>query len=217
MPLYRLSQDDLHFPNAELALDEPNGLLAMGGDLAPARLLQAYRQGIFPWFSPEDPVLWWSPDPRTVLFPDKVHISHSMRKLLKKNPFEMCVNRDFKATLEACAAPRTDQQGTWITPEMQQAYLRLHGMGYAHSIETWQDGVLVGGLYGVRIGQVFFGESMFSHVDNASKVALIALCQGIDDWKLALIDCQFATEHLLRMGATPIARKTYLQLLKQYT
>ena len=152
MPLFQLDPHDNHFPNPRQALDDPNGLLAIGGDLSPARLLNAYRDGIFPWFSPSDPILWWSPDPRTVLFPDELIIHRSLRKTLKNHPFEIHVNRDFHGVLTACAAPRQHQSGTWITADMQQAYLRLHSMGYAHSIESWRDNDLVGGLYGVKMG-----------------------------------------------------------------
>lgn len=213
MPLYGLDPTDIRFPDPAEALSDPNGLLAVGGDLSPARLLEGYRHGIFPWFSPGDPILWWSPDPRTVLFPDRLKIHRSLRKTLRHPPFEMRVDSDFAGVLEGCAAPRPGQDGTWITEEMREAYLRLHAMGHAHSIECWQDGRLVGGLYGVSLGRVFFGESMFSRVSDASKVALVALCQGILGFVPALIDCQFSTSHLESLGATPIPRADFLALL----
>ncbi len=216
MPLYQLDPHDNLFPDPRTALDEPNGLLAVGGDLSPARLLNAYRRGIFPWFSPGDPILWWSPDPRTVLFPGELIIHRSLRKTLKNHPFEIHVNRDFHGVLTACAAPRQHQSGTWITSEMQQAYLRLHSMGYAHSIESWRDDTLVGGLFGVKIGHLFFGESMFSRVSDASKAALVALCQGALGITPAMIDCQFSTDHLLSLGAKPIPRSEFLALLARY-
>jgi len=217
VPLFQLDPYDTHFPDPREALTEPNGLLAVGGDLSPVRLLRAYRRGIFPWFSPGDPILWWSPDPRTVLFPDEIIIHRSLRKTLKNHPFEIHVNRDFSAVLNACAAPRANQNGTWITSEMQNAYLRLHSMGYAYSIESWRDNVLVGGLYGVKIGHMFFGESMFTRVSDASKAALVALCQGALGSVPAVIDCQFSTEHLLSLGAKSIPRKDFLTLLARYT
>jgi leucyl/phenylalanyl-tRNA--protein transferase len=197
-------------------MSEPNGLLAIGGDLSPVRLLRAYRHGIFPWFSPGDPILWWSPDPRTVLFPEQLNIHRSLRKTLKNKPFETFINRDFAGVLAACAAPRAGQDSTWITEEMQQAYLRLHSMGYAHSIESWRNEQLVGGLYGVKIGKVFFGESMFTHATDASKAALVALCHGASGFIPAMVDCQFSTDHLISLGAKPIPREDFLTLLKRY-
>lgn len=217
MPLYRLDPSDIRFPDPRQALSEPNGLLAIGGDLSPARLLEGYRHGIFPWFAADEPILWWSPDPRTVLFPERLKIHRSLRKTLKRQPFELRVDSDFSGVLQGCAAPRPGQDGTWITAEMQQAYLALHTMGYAHSIECWQDGRLVGGLYGVRLGRMFFGESMFSRVSDASKVALVALCQGILGFTPAVIDCQFSTAHLESLGAVPILRTDFLVLLDQYS
>jgi len=216
VPLYQLDPLDNHFPNPRTALAEPSGLLAIGGDLSPARLLNAYRHGIFPWFSPGDPILWWSPDPRTVLFPGEIIIHRSLRKTLKNHPFEIHINRDFQGVLNACAAPRAHQSGTWITSDMQQAYLRLHSMGYAHSIESWRDNALVGGLYGVKMGRVFFGESMFTRVSDASKAALVALCQGALGSTPAVIDCQFSTDHLLSLGAKPIPREEFLNMLTRH-
>jgi len=216
VPLYQLDIEHKDFPNPNEALSEPNGLLAVGGDLSPVRLLNAYRHGIFPWFSPGDPILWWSPDPRTVLFPDELIIHRSLRKTLKNHPFEIHVNRDFHGVLTACAAPRQHQSGTWITDDMQHAYLRLHSMGYAFSIESWRNNELVGGLYGVKIGRVFFGESMFTRVSDASKAALVALCQGALGSVPTVIDCQFSTDHLLSLGAKPIPREEYLALLARH-
>lgn len=216
MPIYGLDPTDIHFPDPCEALDDPNGLLAVGGDLSPVRLLEGYRNGIFPWYSPGDPILWWSPDPRTVLFPDEIIIHRSLRKTLKRQPFEICVNRDFAGVLEGCAAPREEQHGTWITQDMKQAYIRLHSMGYARSVECWQDDQLVGGLYGVSMGRVFFGESMFSRLSDASKIALVALCQGILGQTPAVIDCQFSTSHLQSLGARAIPRKAFLDLLRRY-
>ncbi|MEW6766373.1 MAG: leucyl/phenylalanyl-tRNA--protein transferase [Pseudomonadota bacterium] len=216
MPLYRLDPSDTRFPDPREALTEPNGLLAIGGDLSPVRLLEGYRHGIFPWYSPDDPILWWSPDPRTVLFPGELKIHRSLRKTLKRAPFVIRVNTDFAGVMEGCAAPRPQQQGTWITSEMKQAYLRLHSMGYGRSVECWQDGRLVGGLYGVKLGRVFFGESMFSRVSDASKVALVALCQGAIGFTPAVIDCQFSTSHLESLGARSIPRDDFLELLRTH-
>ena len=208
--------DGQPFPPPDRALTEPDGLLAAGGNLSPRRLLRAYRQGIFPWYSTGQPILWWSPDPRLVLFPESVNISRSLRQTLKKGRFTLTADTAFSATIAACAAPRAGQAGTWITPEMNRAYCRLHRLGHAHSIETWHGNELVGGLYGVAVGQVFFGESMFSAMSDASKVALATLATQLRRWGFALIDCQVRTEHLARMGAVEIARATFLQLLDRY-
>jgi leucyl/phenylalanyl-tRNA--protein transferase len=204
------------FPDVSEALVEPDGLLAVGGDLGFRRLISAYRQGIFPWFSEGDPILWWSPNPRTVLFPSELRISRSLRKLLRKRMLAVTMDRDFPAVIKACAAPRDLHGGTWLLPEMIAAYRALHVRGVAHSVEVWEDGRLVGGLYGVAIGRVFFGESMFSRRDNASKVALVALCQRLVDWDFGMIDCQVLTGHLLRMGADEMARERFIELLKQW-
>lgn len=218
MPLPWLDpRDDFQpFPAPDRALTEPDGLLATGGSLTPPRLLRAYRQGIFPWYSHGQPILWWSPDPRMVLLPEAIRISRSLQKTLRNGGFSVTADTDFTAIIYACAAPRTTGQGTWITPAMLRAYDRLHRLGYAHSIETWQDGQLVGGLYGVAVGRVFYGESMFSWVSDASKVALVALATQVRRWEFAVIDCQMETEHLIRMGATAIPRPTFLQLLDRY-
>jgi leucyl/phenylalanyl-tRNA--protein transferase len=199
------------FPDPREALTEPDGLLAIGGDLSVARLVNAYRHGIFPWFSEQDPILWWSPDPRTVLRPDAVRISRSLRKLLRRRCFRVSMDRDFPAVIRACAAPRADGGGTWLVPAMIEAYRALHVHGIAHSVEVWQDDALVGGLYGVAIGAVFFGESMFSRVDNASKIALVHLCQSLHARGFALVDCQVLTSHLISMGAQQMSRDDFLQ------
>lgn len=202
------------FPDVACALREPDGLLAIGGDLGVTRLLNAYRQGIFPWYGIGDPILWWSPDPRTVLVPRQLHISRSLRKVLRRGLFQVSMDRDFPAVINACARPRAPDAGTWLVPEMISAYRALHIHGHAHSVEVWQAGELVGGLYGVAIGGVFFGESMFTRRPNASKVALVHLCQRLNDWGFGLIDCQVLTEHLLRMGATQIRRADFIEQLR---
>lgn len=201
------------FPDVRRAVRDPNGLLAAGGDLSPARLLGAYRRGIFPWFSAGDPILWWSPDPRTVLFPSQVALSRSLRKRLRKRELCATLDRDFESVIRGCAAPRGSEGGTWIVPEMIDAYVALHRLGVAHSVEIWRGSELVGGLYGVAIGGAFFGESMFSRTSDASKVALIHLCQRVFDWGFRLIDCQMRTEHLLRMGAVEIPRARFIALV----
>ncbi len=203
------------FPNPEYALDYPDGLLAAGGSLAPKRLLRAYRGGIFPWYSPGQPILWWSPDPRTVLFPEQLKISRSLRKTQKKGIFSLTMDRAFATVIQACGEPRRGEHGTWITPEMQTAYRRLYQLGYAHSVETWHDGQLVGGLYGVAVGRVFFGESMFSRMSDASKVALVGLVEQLRQWQFTVIDCQMRTDHLVRMGAVDIPRRHFLGLVEQ--
>lgn len=205
---------DTPFPPVAQALKEPNGLLAAGGDLSPQRLLSAYRQGIFPWFSPGEPILWWSPDPRMVLFPDELRITRSLAKTLRNAAYTVKSDTAFAQVIAACAAtPRRGQRGTWITPAMQAAYLRLHALGVAHSVETWQDGRLTGGLYGIAIGRVFCGESMFSHAANASKIALAHLCRYLSVHNFGMIDCQMETAHLSSLGARPIPRDDYLARL----
>lgn len=209
--IYKDAQPD-EFPDIEHALLEPNGLLAVGGDLSPRRLLCAYRRGIFPWFSDGQPILWWSPNPRAILSPDGLRVSRSLRKTLRKNSYLITENTAFKAVVSACAAPRRDHNGTWITDEMWHAYARLHELGHARSIECWWESRLVGGLYGVEIGSVFFGESMFSRMRDASKVALVHLCrQGY-----RLIDCQLPSAHLASLGATNVSRRTFASLLEQW-
>ncbi len=197
------------FPPVERAEIEPNGLLAIGGDLSPTRLLNAYRSGIFPWYSDDQPILWWSPDPRLVLFPDNIKISRSLRKSLRNRAFEIRFDSAFEQVISSCSAPRTGQNGTWITPEMNAAYIELHRQGYAHSVEIWQHRRLVGGLYGLAIGRVFFGESMFSKERDASKSALVCLSRLLSKLKFRLIDCQVSTPHLLSMGAEEITRAAF--------
>ena len=199
------------FPPVEEALIEPNGLLAAGGDLSPERLLDAYARGIFPWFNEEDPVLWWSPDPRMVLFPRELHISRSLRRAIRSGQFSVTLDRAFDAVVDGCAGPRVNQDGTWITGDMMLAYSRLAQLGFAHSIESWEGPELVGGLYGVALGGVFYGESMFSRRSNASKVALAYLTRQLERWNFALIDCQMATEHLASFGAREIPRADFLR------
>ncbi len=208
--------DGQPFPHPDRALTEPDGLLAVGGSLTPRRLLRAYRLGIFPWYSPGQPILWWSPDPRLVLLPEALKISRSLRKTLRRGQFVVSADADFAAVIVACAAPRDLESGTWITPEMNQAYNRLHRLGHAHSIEVWRQGELVGGLYGVAVGRVFFGESMFSRTSDASKVALVHLTAQLRRWDFAVIDCQVRTPHLTSLGAADIPRATFLQLLECY-
>ncbi len=205
------------FPPPEQALEDPPGLLAAGGDLSPERLLAAYARGIFPWYSPGQPVLWWSPDPRAVLFPEEFRRSRSLAKTLRNGGFSTSVDRDFEAVVDGCAAPRSASPGTWITSDMRTAYLALHRLGYAHSIEVWRGGSLAGGLYGVRLGSVFFGESMFSAVRDGSKVALahlVALCLRNS---IAVIDCQLYSRHLGSLGARTIPRSQFQQLLREQT
>lgn len=201
------------FPPLEKALDDPNGLLAIGGDLSPQRLIEAYRSGIFPWFNEDEPIFWWSPDPRMVLFPGELKISRSLRKTLHKDCYQIRADTAFTQVMQACAAPRKGQSGTWIHPEMIAAYTALHGMGLAHSVETWIDGELVGGLYGVALGKVFFGESMFSRSTDASKIAFVHLVKQLQYWEFGLIDCQVKTRHLASLGAREISRVSFSQQL----
>ena len=204
------------FPAASQALREPNGLLAVGGDLTPTRLRNAYRRGIFPWFNPGDPILWWSPDPRTVLFPRHLRISRSLAKRLRRQPFTVTLDRAFSRVIRGCATPREPQGGTWLIPEMIAAYEALHRRGLAHSVEVWQGRDLAGGLYGVAIGRAFFGESMFSRITDASKVALVHLCQQLEGWNFGLVDCQMHTDHLMRMGAVDLPRAEFIGLLDRF-
>lgn len=204
------------FPPLEQALDEPSGLLAAGGDLSPERLLAAYRRGIFPWYSPGQPVLWWSPDPRTVLYPEEFHLSRSLEKTIRNKGFRVTVDAAFEDVIDACAAPRAHSPGTWITPEMRQAYVRLHRLGFAHSIEVRHDAALAGGLYGVRLGGVFFGESMFSLRPDGSKIALAHLVMMCPRNSIELIDCQLASRHLGSLGARSIPRARFQALLSRW-
>lgn len=209
-----LDRNSYDFPPLNRALHEPNGLLAAGGDLSPERLIQAYRHGCFPWYQEGQPLLWWSPDPRTVLLPDELHVSRSLTKCLRQQRYRVTFDQAFSEVMAGCAGPRRDTDDTWITHPMQQAYATLHQRGIAHSVEVWQDSQLVGGLYGLAMGQLFFGESMFSHADNASKVGFVTLVRQLREWRFVLIDCQMPTQHLHSFGARSISRgvfATYLQ------
>ena len=204
------------FPAVETSLDEPEGLLAAGGDLSIERLARAYREGIFPWYSEGEPILWWAPDPRFVLFPEQLKISRSLGKNVRNNNFEIRMDSDFEQVISICASqPRKDQPGTWITDEMRQAYIDMHYAGHAHCVECWNGNELVGGLYGIHTGQVFCGESMFSKQSNASKIALVHLCKFLSQNGFKLIDSQVYTEHLERLGAQMISRSDYIDILKQ--
>jgi leucyl/phenylalanyl-tRNA--protein transferase len=213
-PLPWLDKERLDFPDPATALRVPNGLLAAGGDLQPERLLRAYQLGIFPWFDASQPPLWWTPDPRMVLFPNELHISRSMRKFLAKSTFQVSSDTDFAGVMRACAAPRAGASGTWITPDMLAAYVRLFELGYAHSVEVRDSaGQLIGGLYGLALGEVFFGESMFSSSPNASKIAFVYLVQGLAADAYRLIDCQVANPHLESLGAREIPRRDFMRYL----
>lgn len=203
------------FPPVASALRNPDGLLAAGGDLEPARLLRAYRNGIFPWFGPGEPILWWSPDPRAVLYPERLHVSRRLARTLRQQRFAISYDTCFAQVVAACAASRPESRGTWITPQMQAAYARLHDLGHAHSIEVWRDATLVGGLYGVALGRVFFGESMFSRERDASKVALAHLCARLRHLGFGLLDCQVVSGHLTRMGAERLSRERFVALLDE--
>lgn len=213
--MFRLSShpSNLRFPPVEQASQD--GLLAVGGDLRPERLLEAYRHGIFPWYSGNQPILWWSPDPRTVLFPDTLHISRSLKRSLRPGLFSVTLDQCFRDVMQHCADPRPQYPdgGTWITAEMLEAYQRLHEVGYAHSVETWQEGQLVGGLYGVALGGAFFAESMFTRVSDASKVALVSLVRQLQAWGFRLMDCQQSSPHVMAFGAEAIPRREFLNHL----
>ncbi|AVX12828.1 leucyl/phenylalanyl-tRNA--protein transferase [Stutzerimonas stutzeri] len=211
-----LKRDDLSFPPLETALREPNGLLAAGGDLRPERLLAAYRHGCFPWYQEGQPLLWWSPDPRTVLFPDELHVSRSLRKRMRNGDYRVTFDKAFAEVIQGCAGPRSYADGTWITTPMQDAYVRLHEMGVAHSVEVWQQGQLVGGLYGIAMGELFFGESMFSRATDASKVGFVTLVERLREWGFALIDCQMPTRHLESFGARSIPRAAFAEALAMH-
>ena len=204
------------FPSVNNALSVPDGLLAVGGCLSKSRLLNAYRHGIFPWNSADEPILWWSPNPRLVLFPEKLVISRSLAKTLRKQVFKVTFDQAFAKVIRACAMPRKDEAGTWITSGILSAYQELYDAGIAHSVEAWHDGELVGGLYGVAIGQVFFGESMFHTQSDASKVAFAALVGWLNRWGYKMIDCQVSTGHLISLGAEEIARNHFTALLENY-
>ena len=205
-----------NFPSVDSALRDPDGLLAIGGDLSPERLISAYRQGIFPWYSEGQPILWWSPDPRCVLEPEKIKISRSLAKTIRKKTFRITFNNAFENVIRACAEPRDIATGTWITEDMLQAYLELHKNGDATSVECWYDSKLVGGLYGVVIGKVFFGESMFSRMTDASKVTLVHLAQTLEEIGFQLIDCQIYSKHLHSLGAVPIQRELFISVLEDF-
>jgi leucyl/phenylalanyl-tRNA--protein transferase len=211
-----LDPDTLIFPPIDQALEDPPGLLAVGGDLRPERLLAAYDRGIFPWYQDEgnhSPILWWSPDPRMVLAPAKVHVSKSLCKLIRQERYRISMDIAFAQVIRHCAQLREHREGTWITGDMQQAYMALHTLGHAHSVEIWHDNTLVGGLYGVSRGNMFFGESMFSLRRDTSKLAFVALCRQLQAWDYVLIDCQLPTDHLLSLGATPMARSVFSEAL----
>lgn len=201
------------FPPTEQALDNPPGLLAAGGDLSPTRLLNAYRHGIFPWYSEGEPILWWSPAPRCVLYPHRVHLSRRLKRRYNQGQFSLTADRAFQQVIAACAEPRPGQPGTWITGEMVNAYQRLHMLGIAHSVEVWIDEELAGGVYGLALGRVFFGESMFSQHTDASKIALVALCRQLQEWDFTLLDCQVSNQHLQSMGAQEISREEFNRYL----
>lgn len=209
MRLIQLSRESLNFPPPEMALREPNGLLAMGGDLSPQRLLNAYHRGIFPWFSPGDPILWWSPDPRAVLLPEHFHLSRSMKRFHQKSPYQVTLNQQFQQVIEGCASDRNE--GTWITHEVKRAWQKLHELGHAQSIEVWRGEDMVGGMYGLELGQIFCGESMFSRSENASKTALLVFSEYFQQQGGKLIDCQVLNPHTLSLGAQEIPRAAYLQ------
>ncbi len=211
MSIFQLNKE-LIFPHPELANSE--GILAIGGDLEPKRILLAYYNGIFPWFSEEEPILWWSPEERFVLFPQEIRISKSMKKVIKKKHFQVTLDTCFSQVIGNCADLRANKEGTWITEEMKTSYCALHELGFAHSVEVWEEEQLVGGLYGISIGKCFFGESMFSTRDNASKVALIILNEELKKREYHLIDCQVYTKHLESLGARTISRKSFLEMLK---
>jgi leucyl/phenylalanyl-tRNA--protein transferase len=208
-------RDDAPFPPVSKALRSPNGLLCAGGDLSPERIVDAYAHGIFPWFSEGDPILWWSPDPRMVLFPEELRVSRSLRKAAARGAYQVRCDTAFREVMEACAEPRANQSGTWIVPEMVAAYTALHERGLAHSVEAWRGGELVGGLYGVALGKVFFGESMFARAPDASKVALVHLVERLRSADYRVIDCQQATAHLASLGAREIPRPAFAQLLRE--
>jgi len=213
-PLF-LIQGKEAFPPLKHALEQPNGLLALGGDLSPARLLEAYRHGIFPWFNAEDPILWWSPDPRMVLIPNEFKISQSLRKVLRKDNYEVRIDTAFEQVMRACASPRDGQEGTWIVEDIVSAYCELHRLGYAHSVETWINGTLVGGLYGIALGKMFYGESMFSRHTDASKIAIAHLAKQLGLWQFGMIDCQMSTPHLSSLGAHEIPRSAFATRLQE--
>lgn len=213
--LFQLSDNNLYFPSPTLALADPDGLLAFGGDLRPERLQAAYQRGIFPWYGPADPILWWSPDPRTVFTPASLHCSRSMRRFIRKTPLQVTLNHDFAGVIRHCADVHNETGGTWIHPEIIAAYIRLHELGHAHSIEVWDQQQLVGGMYGVAVGNIFCGESMFHTRTNASKLALLVFCQNFFAAGGELLDAQVDNSHLQSMGALSLPRIQYLAALER--
>ncbi len=205
------------FPATDLALKDPQGLLAAGGDLSVPRLVNAYRQGIFPWYSEGEPILWWSPAPRCVLYPTRVHVSRRLRRCYNQGGFTLSADREFTQVIEACAGAKRNGSGTWITDDMQAAYIRLHEAGIAHSVEVWRNNELIGGIYGLALGAMFFGESMFSKATDASKIALVALCRQLHQWQFTLLDCQVSNPHLLSMGAEELTRRAFEKYLSTAT
>jgi len=218
MPIYlpELDKSDFSFPIVNTALKDPDGLLAFGGDLSPKRLIKAYQQGIFPWFEQEQPILWWSPSQRMVIKPGEMHISRSLKKSLRRAQVKFTINTAFAQVILACAQPRNYSQDTWINIRMQRAYQKLHELGYAHSVEVWQDGILAGGLYGLSIGNIFCGESMFHSCTDASKFAFIALQQHLLSINYQLIDCQLHNPHLESLGAVEVPRNNFIEILQQH-
>ncbi|MEM7283548.1 MAG: leucyl/phenylalanyl-tRNA--protein transferase [Pseudomonadota bacterium] len=214
LPLLLPTDPPDSFPPVDEIMDEPHGLLAAGGDLSSDRLLSAYRQGIFPWYEEGQPILWWCPDPRAVFYLDEFHVSRSLRKTIRQKKFSVTVDENFQGVIEGCAKDRPGQEGTWITRAMKLAYIELHNLGHAHSVEVWRQNELVGGIYGVSIGKAFFGESMFSNATNASKVALDHLVQGLKGWDFGVIDCQMESQHLNSLGSRTISRKAFSGLLE---
>ncbi|WP_323844395.1 leucyl/phenylalanyl-tRNA--protein transferase [Microbulbifer magnicolonia] len=209
-----LDPERIAFPPTRLALKDPNGLLAIGGDLSPEWLLAAYRRGIFPWYSDDQPILWWSPSPRCVVLPDQFRIGRSLRKLLRRGVFSVTFDRAFDRVIQACRVSRADAEGTWITDEMHDAYRAMHRLGHAHSVEVWRDQQLVGGLYGLALGRIFFGESMFHRETGASKVAFVHLVRQLELWGCPLIDCQVSNPHLTSLGAVEVCREDFERLLE---
>ncbi|NVK37796.1 MAG: leucyl/phenylalanyl-tRNA--protein transferase [Gammaproteobacteria bacterium] len=216
-PIYWLNEDPCLFPQHKYALKDPNGLLAAGGDLSIERLLYAYSLGIFPWYNSNEPILWWSPSPRSVIRPSQFKPSRSLAKFIRKGLYTVTSDTCFADVMRSCAAPRNDQNGTWINQDMIKAYTKLHEIGFAHSVECWQNDELIGGLYGIAIGKAFFGESMFSTKDNASKVAFAVLCENLSSWGFEIIDCQVHNPHLESLGAIEIPREEFLDILDRAT
>lgn len=202
------------FPPAHLAMRDPNGLLAIGGDLSVSRLIRAYSSGIFPWYNPDEPILWWSPDPRAVLVPDQMRVSRSLAKSIRRADYAVTLDLAFRDVLRECSGNRAKSRGTWLGAEMREAYVELHARGYAHSVEVWRRGELIGGLYGVALGRVYFGESMFSRADDGSKIGLHWLCQQLIAWEFSLIDCQVGSSHLRSLGAVDVSRERFLNQLR---